>query len=201
MHGKRQIWAVVMILVLGGCLGIATGSTSDSDAELAAKVEKLTAAVEDLRADLTAAQDALADVEFALQRVTTELDHAVVLLAPFSLEGSELVLTGVNLHIRSGLGVTHEDCGAKVYNLSPCSGLGNLIIGYNEGDGSEERHGAHNIVLGRYHSYRSTGGFLGGEKNGTLGSSATVPGGTGCGSNKLVVATGGTSGTGCSALN
>ena len=34
-------------------------------------------------------------------------------------------------------------------------GLGNLVIGYNEDSGDDDRSGSHNLIVGGYHSYSS----------------------------------------------
>jgi hypothetical protein len=59
------------------------------------------------------------------------------------------------------------------------NGLGNLIIGYNEIDGLEERTGSHNLVVGMGHTYSSYGGFVAGRSNNITGLGASVVGGFG----------------------
>jgi hypothetical protein len=55
-------------------------------------------------------------------------------------------------------------------------------VGYNEKLPSrtypEKRTGAHNLILGRFHSYTSFGGFVAGSRNEVTGESASVYGGT-----------------------
>ncbi len=88
------------------------------------------------------------------------------------LAGPHLIFEGVNLHIESGSGST-DDGGSP-------SGLGNLVVGYNEEPGflaAGDRDGSHNIVLGPEHKYLSTGGFVAGERNTISGLSASVSGG------------------------
>ncbi len=89
------------------------------------------------------------------------------------LAGPHLIFEGVNLHIESGSGST-DDGGSP-------SGLGNLVVGYNEvpfgGLVAGDRDGSHNIVLGPEHKYLSTGGFVAGERNTISGLSASVSGG------------------------
>ena len=89
-----------------------------------------------------------------------------------------IIFEGVNVHIRSGLGAT-DDGG---------SGLGNLIIGYDElpGETQEEKDAAetarkaasHNLVIGPEHTYSSIGGLVAGFENTVSGKYVTVSGGT-----------------------
>lgn len=88
------------------------------------------------------------------------------------LAGPHLIFEGVNLHIESGSGFT-DDGGSP-------SGLGNLVVGYNEEPPAlvaGDRDGSHNIVLGPGHKYLSTGGFVAGFRNTISGLSASVSGG------------------------
>jgi hypothetical protein len=86
------------------------------------------------------------------------------------LNGPHVVFSGANVHIRSGAGETTD-----MY-----SGLGNLIVGYNEDtDGALRlRTGAHNLILGPNHSYSAYGGFVAGLGNTISGIHATVSGGS-----------------------
>lgn len=69
-----------------------------------------------------------------------------------------LLNKGVNVHIRSGSGNTGDN-GAPL-------GLGNLIVGYNEGPHpSGLRTGSHNIVGGTLNAFQSTGGLVVGSQN------------------------------------
>lgn len=103
------------------------------------------------------------------------------------VNGPHLLITGVNVHIRSGSQTT-EDGGTP-------RGLGNLIIGYNEVDPDNvtPRNGSHNLVMGQKNGFSSVGGavlghtnkitgkyatILGGEMNTASGSAASVLGGT-----------------------
>ena len=78
--------------------------------------------------------------------------------APLSVSGSDLTISGVNVHIVDGTGVTEST-----------SGLGNLIVGYNESrgrfrrfSGTDARSGSHNIITGVFNNYASSGGIVGG---------------------------------------
>jgi len=83
------------------------------------------------------------------------------------LDGPHVIFTEANIHIRSGSGRTDD----------PDSGLGNLVLGYNENPFGSPRTGSHNLVLGAGHGYSSWGGFIAGFGNTISSPSATVSGG------------------------
>jgi len=87
------------------------------------------------------------------------------------VKGPHVIFSGVNLHVESGSGTTAE-AGAP-------TGLGNLIVGYNEmpmpAGGS--RIGSHNLIVGPSHAFTSTGGAVFGDNNLISGQSATILGG------------------------
>jgi hypothetical protein len=83
----------------------------------------------------------------------------------------DVVFEGCNVHIRSGAGAT-DDGGVL-------TGLGNLIIGYNEDtDPPNERTGSHNLIIGPQHTYSSYGGVVAGSRNTISGEHASVSGGS-----------------------
>jgi hypothetical protein len=88
----------------------------------------------------------------------------------FDDAANEVVITGANLRIVNGLGTTNTT-----------NGLGNLIVGYNEerGDGTDNRTGSHNVVVGREHNFSSFGGLVVGVHNEISGEFASVSGGAG----------------------
>ena len=83
------------------------------------------------------------------------------------LKGPHVVFHHANVHVQSGSGTTFEASGV--------TGLGNLIVGYNEGTGS--RTGSHNLVVGPSHTYTSTSGVVFGESNTVVARSAVILGG------------------------
>jgi hypothetical protein len=87
-------------------------------------------------------------------------------LACITVQGTELFITGCNVHIRNGQNATNVK-----------NGTGNLIIGYNEG--THERLGSHNLVIGPDHLYNNTGSLVAGHGNSVSGVSASVTGGAG----------------------
>ena len=96
------------------------------------------------------------------------------LLVHVTRENDDLILTGANLHVRSGSGSTD----------GVVNGKGNLVIGYNESrdaegrGGSDDRTGSHMLVVGRALNYSSYGGIVVGRGNTTSGPFASVSGGT-----------------------
>jgi hypothetical protein len=84
------------------------------------------------------------------------------------LKGPHVIFHDANVHVQSGSGTTDE--------AGALTGLGNLIVGYNELQGGG-RDGSHNLVVGPFHTYTSTGGVVFGRSNWVLGQYATVLGG------------------------
>jgi hypothetical protein len=108
-----------------------------------------------LQAQITALQTALASAQ-----ATIACMHTV---------GTDVFFDGCNVHIRSGAGTTD----------ATLNGLGNLIVGYNEDFSASPkvRTGSHNLVVGRFHTYSTWGGFVAGESNAVTGAGASVSGG------------------------
>src|SRR3989442_9799617 len=97
------------------------------------------------------------------------------------LRGPHVILSGANVHVQSGLGLTDDR------QAGLASGLGNLVVGYNEGRVEEEvlvvlqpgdRHGSHNVIIGPEHRFSSVGGFVVGFHNTVSGDFASVSGGS-----------------------
>jgi hypothetical protein len=89
------------------------------------------------------------------------------LLAHVTVEGDRMVLSGVNLQIVSGEGATDAEP----------NGLGNLIIGYDEGD-ADAKTGSHNLVVGPGHGYTRFGGIVAGSDNSINADFASAIGGS-----------------------
>jgi hypothetical protein len=89
--------------------------------------------------------------------------------APISVAGTSFIISGKNVLIQDGSGGTES-----------LSGLGNLIVGYNEDGGSaRSRTGAHNLVVGTLHSYTNFGGLVAGQGNWIQGRYNSISGGSG----------------------
>jgi hypothetical protein len=95
------------------------------------------------------------------------MEHKLSAMA-FNDAANEVVITGANLRIVHGLGSTNTT-----------NGLGNLIVGYNEerGDGTDNRTGSHNVVVGSQNNFSSFGGLVVGAFNEIGGPLASVSGG------------------------
>lgn len=126
-----------------------------ADATLSAQLVALQTQVAKLQAIVHDNQAKLAPVELSFDEIN-------------GLAGPHMIITGVNLHLRSGSGATD----------TAVNGLGNLIVGYNElAEFTLPRIGSHNLVVGRANSYTSFGGLVAGAANDIIAPYATVTGG------------------------
>lgn len=118
--------------------------------------------------------------------------------------GPHFIIEGANVHVRSGAGSTGEGCFAGNATDPECgnrTGLGNLIVGYNEPRPSSwdpeyrcasdpdaqdpetgrsicvRRDGAHHLVVGQGNNFVGHGGTVMGLFNEAKGSHTTVTGG------------------------
>ena len=180
---------------------------------LEAKVESLQATVSALESQIDTLQGGNTTLQNEIKSLKTsnatlqsqlaavQSNHAL-LLGPFvnvdpnpeiGVIGPNIIFSGANIHIVSGSGATNE-------TASP-TGLGNLIIGYDEdpstaGEGGApdagippiiplppleagDRGGSHNLVIGRWHRFTKAafGGFIAGEANTIVGQGPSVSGG------------------------
>lgn len=116
---------------------------------------------------MTSLEDDLDDVGDVGDRVT-DLEDTTAPMTRMDVDGDDsIVFEDVNLHVRSGQGST---------DATP-NGLGNLIVGYDEGS-SSDKSGSHNIVYGSDAEYTSYGGLVGGTNNTVSAPNASVVGGT-----------------------
>jgi hypothetical protein len=88
-----------------------------------------------------------------------------------TVNGTDMLITGANLHIRNEGGATDTT-----------NGLGNLILGYHELGFNNDRSGSHNILIGKYLNYGSYGGILTGEDNSVKDAYGTILSSYGCNS-------------------
>jgi prophage DNA circulation protein len=87
--------------------------------------------------------------------------------------GPHILITGANVHVRSGSGFTDDNINVG----GTLKGLGNLIIGYNESPAALSRAGSHNLVGGSLNSFSSFGGMVFGIRNTLSGQYATIASG------------------------
>ena len=163
----KLIGPVLSLLLITGNLSAA--SVPEQITALQSQVSALQTTVANqavLIADLSTKDAAQAAQITTLQGQASDL---ATKLQYVSVSGTEMSISGANLHILSGSGATD---GAK-------NGLGNLILGYNESrnDGTDDRTGSHNIVVGSQQNYSSYGGLVVGMHNTISGNFASVSGG------------------------
>jgi len=87
------------------------------------------------------------------------------------LKGPNVILKGANFHIESGSG-----------NTVDATGLGNLVIGYDEDSLDAaiidtNRIGSHNLVIGPQHEFTASGSVVSGFENFTSANYSSVIGG------------------------
>ena len=110
---------------------------------------------------LTDLQARLAVLEGAIQSINAKL----ACVSPNS-DYNNVYFEGCNVHVRNTTGAT---------NIT--DGFGNLIVGYDEGEG--DKTGSHNLVVGTRHTYSSYGGFVAGSLNSVTTPFGSVLGGVG----------------------
>jgi hypothetical protein len=188
---------------------------ADNDKGIPAQIAALLAQVESLQSTVSALQSQVGSLQTsnatlqgqvtALQtQLATVQSNKALELGPFvsvvsglvdGVNGPHIYFTRANIHIVSGSGRTDD-------NGNP-SGLGNLIIGYDEdpnipltGDSSDgllimqapgfptplvagDRGGSHNLVIGGGNRFTQAafGGLVAGERNTIKGFGASVSGG------------------------
>ncbi len=99
-------------------------------------------------------------------------------LAGVKRVGDTIQFEGVNLQVINGLGATNGD--QDDGNGPQVNGLGNLIVGYDEGaQQGKDKTGSHNIVVGPWQSYSSYGGLVAGSNNKISAPYSTITGGSG----------------------
>jgi hypothetical protein len=148
-------------------------SLAKSVAALQKKATKQAKTIAALKSDLATAKQTI-----AAQGQTLTSAAPVLALAPYvsvtgnSLDGvvgPNIVFQGANLHVRSSASETDS------------SGLGNLIVGWNQVPGSAPsgyRSGSNNLVCGDRNSFPANGCFLAGYDNTASAGYASVSGGT-----------------------
>jgi len=108
------------------------------------------------------------------------IDTTETLLAGVTRSGNTLLFTGMNVQIVNGLGETDGvDDGNPFSNPGAVNGTGNLIIGYDEELGTDDKTGSHNLVIGLGHTYSSHGGLVAGVNSTVSGPWSSVIGGDG----------------------
>jgi FtsZ-binding cell division protein ZapB len=159
---------------------------------LQATVSALESQIDTLQASNTTLQNEIKSLKTSNATLQSQLtavqsNHALLLGSFVSVDpnpeigvvGPNITFSGANIHIVSGSGMTND-------NLAP-TGLGNLIIGYDEDPvlfnrsplNTGDRGGSHNLVIGSGHRFTKAafGGLLAGELNTISNLGASVSGG------------------------
>lgn len=110
---------------------------------------------------------ALNEVVARLAAVEAKLAAVTVASGDATATDGDLLITGVNLHVRNGLADTETT-----------NGRGNLVIGYHEDTLAKVRTGSHNLVVGAEHGYSDFAGVVAGYDNSIYGEKAAAIGGS-----------------------
>jgi hypothetical protein len=184
---KGSFWRIASSAILGylAAVGLLIAllapfpASADDGKGIPAEIAALQAQVASLQSTVSALQEQLA---------TVQSNHAL-LLGPFvnvdpnpeiGVVGPNIIFSGANIHIVSGSGATND-------NGNP-TGLGNLIIGYDEVPPNTagfppfnpgDRGGSHNLVIGSGNRFTKAafGGLVAGEGNTISNQSTSVSGG------------------------
>ncbi len=123
------------------------------------------------------------NVAAAIDAINAKLQYVTVESNPIDgMMGPHFIITGANVHIRSGSGWTDDNSsgfGCNTPGQPACYGLGNLVVGYNpvgHPDG-DIRTGSHNIVVGDHQNFLGYGGLIAGWQNQIESHFASVTGG------------------------
>ena len=146
------------------------GDVSDLDDRVTLAEATLSALEGEVASNVTDIATNASDIDaIELDYLTSDdLDDDLTALAAYlEVDTDEVVFTGANVYIQSGAGSTD----------ATVNGLGNLIVGYDEDDGADDKSGSHNLVLGIAHSYSSYAGAVFGEDNSASAAYASVLGG------------------------
>ena len=98
--------------------------------------------------------------------IAAQQEYIQALQQHISVTEGQVLISGANLQVVSGLGQTDGEVNGK----------GNVIVGYDE-DFANVKTGSHNLVIGSYHNYTSFGGLVSGYENSILGEFCSVTGG------------------------
>ena len=214
MCAKKQscLWRICELMIFGSVVSIvvlaalrpvsaraAAGGVPAEITALQTQVTSLQTTVSALQSQVNSVRTANAELQNEINSLKTSnatlqsqlaavQSNPALALGPFvsvdphpenEVVGPNIIFKGANIHIVSGSNTTVDNNG---------TGLGNLIIGYNEEPPQgfpppffhRNRGGAHNLVIGRFHRFPDFvfGGLVAGEANTILGEAPTVTGGS-----------------------
>jgi hypothetical protein len=162
----------------------ATVSTlQSSNSTLQSQVTSLQGTVSSLQGTVSALQGQVSTI--AANPVLQLATYVTLLPAsggPYNgVNGPILQFHNINLQLVDGSGETDDNTTGLLNGNSSgtLTGLGNLIIGYDEPlpSGPPSRAGSHNLVVGAWHGFPSVGGLVAGFANQPAGVFSTVSGG------------------------
>ena len=174
---KSSVWrafglTIFCSVVSVGVLASLTPVSAFADpGGIPAEIAQLKAQVAALQSQVEALQDQLAAVQ-SNNALALGPYVSVVMGLVDGVNGPHIYFTGTNIHIVSGHTTTADTV----------TGLGNLIIGYDEASpslGPGDRGGSHNLVIGRFNRFTKAafGGIAAGERNTISNEAASVSGG------------------------
>jgi hypothetical protein len=179
MASQLRNHTLVLAAVIVGIVTFGRARTESAPVglpQLIAEVDALKAEVIVLRQQVSNLNGEVSNQANAISSLqTTVADHAARLQF-VTVAGTEMFITGANVNIRDGSGFTS---GTPASAQTNPTGLGNLIIGYNEPLSGADRTGSHNLVIGPGHGYTSVGGLVAGFQNSISGPYSSVTGGAG----------------------
>ncbi|MCP4804021.1 MAG: hypothetical protein GY913_19380 [Proteobacteria bacterium] len=121
------------------------------------RIDELSART-DILASANDAQDSrIESIAQSIQDIAEKLAPVYDLLrfVKADVQAQAVRIVGANVFVQSGAGST-MDAG---------SGLGNLIVGYDESDGPDKKLGSHNLIVGPGHRYDGAGMIVAGCDN------------------------------------
>ncbi len=189
---KLRVSAAGMLLVTGVLLTFGPGRTAVAQGS-GNVLDNIEAAILNLQAeDNTIAQRqathdtsistearSINDLQKQLNKVTSNQAADQLAISGLSLKTKYMdsgIMCGYPATFFRACNVYIQDGEGRTAPASTPNGLGNLIIGYNEG-GANEQFGCHNLILGVDNSYTSYGGIVDGMDNSISGPCASVLGG------------------------
>ena len=156
-HGVRHILATLQTE------GDALDALKTQVSQLTETVNGLTVANISLQTALKTAQSDIVALQGRPAGIPNLEKYVTIDTNPINnVVGPHILITGANVHVRSGSGATDEHLSTG----GSLTGLGNLIIGYNEPNiTGPVRTGSHNLVGGSFNAFSSTGGLVFGLRN------------------------------------
>jgi len=160
----RLLWSLLLGLTLTASVTFAADLKTFENGQVA-KAEDVNANFQELARRIAELTTMVAEQQQTIQMLTKHIRVEETTLN--GLRGPHVIFSGANVHIRSGSPKNATDDRDLAQNNKP-SGLGNLIVGYNEDyvlaprervdDG--RRVGSHNLIVGPEHRYKGVGGLL-----------------------------------------